>query len=86
MSNNNKFCSVEAQFILEDKRKLILRRTLYPDERQEFVIDGEEYDQRRYQNFLMCSNLNYITSNYAIWQGEIDKLILKTPKELSSHL
>ena len=27
-----------------------------------------------------------MTSNYAIWQGEIDKLILKTPIELTSHL
>ena len=39
-----------------------------------------------YENFLMKSNLNYMTSNYAIWQGEIDKLILKTPIELTSHL
>jgi chromosome segregation ATPase len=27
-----------------------------------------------------------MTSNYAIWQGEIDKILLKNPKELTSML
>jgi chromosome segregation ATPase len=37
-----------------------------------------------YENFLMRCNLNYMTANYAIWQGEVDKLLLKNPKELTA--
>lgn len=34
----------------------------------------------------MRNNINYITSNFAIWQGEIDKLLLKSPKELTNFI
>lgn len=34
----------------------------------------------------MKNNINYISSNYAIWQGEIDKLLLKNPKELTNYI
>jgi structural maintenance of chromosome 1 len=69
MSQKNKFCEVEANFILDSERKLSFRRTLYPNENQEFSIDGEAYKQSTYENFLMRCNINHITSNFAIWQG-----------------
>lgn len=34
----------------------------------------------------MKNNINYVSSNYAIWQGEIDKLLLKSPKELTNYI
>lgn len=48
MSQRKKFCEVEAQFIMEGGRKLSFRRRLFPNEKQEFTIDGEEYSQRVY--------------------------------------
>lgn len=32
-----------------------------------------------YQNILIRKGINSNTPNYAIWQGEIDRLILKSP-------
>jgi chromosome segregation ATPase len=84
MSQRKKFCEVEAQFVVKGGRKLSFRRRLFPNEKQEFAIDGEEYSQRVYENFLMRCNLNFMTANYAIWQGEVDKLLLKNPKELTA--
>ena len=69
MSSKNKHCYVEVAFLLEDKSRFTLRRTLYANENQVFMIDGEEYSQKVYENYLMKSNINYISSNYAIWQG-----------------
>jgi len=86
MSQKDIFCEVEARFLLQNDRYFTLTRTLYPDERQLFLIDGEEYPQKIYENFLMKTNINYITSNFAIWQGEIDKLLLKNPKELTNYI
>lgn len=86
MERKGKFCQVEAVFLLTGGGKLTLRRTLHPNENESFAIDGEEYPQRVYEHFLLRSNLNYMTSNYAIWQGEVDKLLLKTPKQLTAHL
>ena len=63
-----------------------MTRTLYPDERQLFQIDGDEYPQKIYENYLMKNNINFIASNFAIWQGEIDKLMLKSPKDLTNYL
>lgn len=59
---------------------LRLQELFYPDEQQIFLIDGEEYPEKVYQNFLVKNNINFITSNFAIWQGEIDKMLLKSPR------
>ena len=80
MSQKDKYCEVEAKFLLENGEYLTFSRTLYPDERQIFQIDGDKYSQRVYENFLMKNNINFVASNYAIWQGEIDKLLMKNPK------
>jgi chromosome segregation ATPase len=34
----------------------------------------------------MKNNINFIASNFAIWQGEIDKLMLKSPKDLTAYI
>lgn len=86
MSDKKKFCEVEVRFVLGNDRYFTLSRKLYPDEQQVFQIDGEEYSQKVYENFLMKNNINYVSSNYAIWQGEIDKLLLKSPKELTNYI
>ena len=86
MIKKNKYCEVEAKFLLENDRYFTMTRTLYPDERQLFQIDGDEYPQKIYENFLMKNNINFVTSNFAIWQGEIDKLLLKNPKELTNYI
>lgn len=69
MSNKNKHCYVEVTFVLQDHSKLSIRRTLYANENQVFTIDGEEYTQKVYENYLIKCNINYMSSNYAIWQG-----------------
>lgn len=86
MSDKNKYCEVEVQFQLSDNRYLTVTRSLFPNEQQSFLIDGDQYPQKVYENFLMKNNINYITSNYAIWQGQIDKLIMKNPKDLTNYL
>lgn len=86
MTDKNKYCEVEAKFLLANDRYFTFTRTLYPDEQQIFLIDGEEYPEKVYQNFLVKNNINFITSNFAIWQGEIDKMLLKSPKELTNYI
>ena len=39
-----------------------------------------------YQNILIRKGINTNTPNYAIWQGEIDRLILKDPMQLTGLL
>ena len=34
----------------------------------------------------MKHHLNHSCSNFAIWQGEIDKFLLKDPEEMQEHL
>ena len=86
MQSKKKFCYVEVTFLLEDGSKFSLRRTLYANQEQIFTIDGEEYSQRIYESYLLKCNINHISSNYAIWQGQIDKLLMKTPKELTAYI
>ena len=65
---------------------MTISRKLSSDEEQVFKINGEEYPQKVYENFLIKKNINFIASNFAVWQGEIDKFLLKSPKELTSHI
>ena len=65
----NKYAEVEVKFLLANDRYFTISRTLYPDEKQVFVLDGDEYPQKVYENFLIKNNINCITANYAIWQG-----------------
>ena len=80
MIQKKKYCEIEAKFLLQNGNFLTLTRTLHPDERQNFQINGDEYSQKIYENYLMKNNINYLASNFAIWQGEIDKLLLKSPQ------
>jgi chromosome segregation ATPase len=41
MAKKDIYCEVEARFLLQNDRYFTLTRTLYPDERQMFLIDGE---------------------------------------------
>ena len=43
MSQKGKYCEVEVKFLLQNGEYLTLSRTLYPDERQIFQIDGDQY-------------------------------------------
>jgi structural maintenance of chromosome 1 len=85
MAERGHSCEVQAKLILEDGKELLVSRTLDAKDQQTYRIDGESYPREAYESFLMRCNINHRTVNYAIWQGEIDKLLLKDPKDLTAY-
>lgn len=86
MADRGHLCEVQAKLLLEDGKELVLARSLDAMDQQNFYIDGESFPREAYEAFLMRCNINHRTVNYAIWQGEIDKLLLKEPKDLTMYL
>ena len=49
------------------------------------MINGNTCSRKVYESFLLKNRINFTASNYAMWQGEAEKLILKDPHSLTHH-
>jgi structural maintenance of chromosome 1 len=49
-------------------------------------MNFKKVSKKVYQNILLRKGINTNSPNYAIWQGEIDRLILKDPMQLTALL
>lgn len=47
-------------------------------------MNFKNVSKKVYQNILLRKGINSVTPNYAIWQGEIDRLVLRDPMQLTS--
>jgi chromosome segregation ATPase len=52
--------------------------------KEDFSVNFKNVSKKVYQNILIRKGINSNSPNYAIWQGEIDRLILKDPLQLTS--
>lgn len=59
-------------------------RSLDAEGKEEYFVDFKSVSRKLYQNILLRKGINCNAPNYAIWQGEIDKLVFKSPNELTN--
>lgn len=70
--------------MLQNEEKFVICRSLDAEGKEEYFVDFKSVSRKLYQNILLRKGINCNAPNYAIWQGEIDKLVFKSPNELTN--
>lgn len=67
-------CWVQARFLLGNGQYLTAKRQLLVTGESRYFVNGREYPQKLYQQYLNTQGLLSDVCNFAIFQGETDRL------------
>jgi len=78
-------CWVQARFLLASGEYALARRQLLPTGESRYTINGKEYAQKIYQQYLSSQGLLSDMCNFAIFQGDTDRMAGMEPKDLRHY-